>query len=141
MYKKKVVQSCCVVALAIAPLGFLHAKPTGSLQTGSGAYTFNPMACAIYKDGDVYDIEVHGPGTDSAGEKVYINFSSTADAMEVMFGVDSVFASADKLMRSVGPLQIQVDGSKIKATEIKLADQDQQVVETDATLEIDCSRG
>lgn len=140
MYKKKLIQSCCVVALAIAPLGSLHAKPAGSLQTASGVYTFEPRACAIYKEGDLYDIEVHGPGTDAVGEKVYLNFSSTADALDVKFGVDSVFASSDKLMRSVGPLKIQVNGSKVNAIEIELADQDQQVVDTDATLEIDCSR-
>ena len=139
MYKKKLIQSCCVVALAMAPVGSVHAKPTASLQTASGVYTFDPRACAIYKDGEFYDIEVHGPGTDAAGENVYMNFSSTADALDVNFGVDSVFASSDKLMRSVGPLKIQVNGSRINATEIELADQDQQVVDTDATLEIDCS--
>ena len=140
MHKKKLIHASCAAVLAIAPFGMLQAKPIGALQTVSGVYAFAPKACAIYKDGDFYDIEVHGPGTASDGEKVYLELSSTADALDVSFGVDSVFASSDKKVRSDGKLQIHVDGSRIRAVEIKLVDQDRKVVDTNATLEIDCSR-
>lgn len=139
MHKKKLVQICCAAALAIAPLGALHATTSGSLQTSDGVYAFTPKSCGIYKDNDFYDIEMHGPGTSPGGEKVYVEFSSTADALSVKFGVDSVFASSDKGVQSDGQLKIHVDGSKIRAVEVKLIDQDRRVVDTNATLEIDCS--
>jgi len=131
---------CCVAVLGIAPFSLIQAKPLGTLHTVRGAYDFAPIACAIYKDGDFYDIEVHGPGTSPDGEKVYVEFSSTAEALDMSFGVDSVFASSDKKLQSAGPLQISVDGSKIKVVKIKLVDQDRQVVDANATLSIDCSR-
>lgn len=140
MHKKRLIQTCCAAVLAIAPFSLLQAKPTGTLKTVSGIYTLAPKTCTIYKDDDFYDIEVHGPGTGPGGEKVYAELSSTGDSLSVGLGVDSMFDSADKTMRSEGKLQIHVDGSKIRAVEIKLVDQDQQVVDTNATLEIDCSR-
>lgn len=139
MYKKNLIQTCCAAVLAIAPFGLLQAQPPGTLQTVNGVYAFTLKLCGIHKEGDFYDIEAHGPGTAPDGEKAYMSFSSTADAIDVDLGVDSLRASSDRTVRSEGALKVHVEGKKIRVTEIKLVDQGRKVVDTSATLEIDCS--
>ncbi|NYT66726.1 hypothetical protein H0A58_12210 [Alcaligenaceae bacterium] len=139
MYKKKLIQTCCAAVLAIAPFGLLQAQSAWELQTAIGVFTFVPKVCGMYKEGDFYDIEAHGPGAAPDGEKAYMSFSSTADAIDVDLGVDSLRASSDRTVRSEGPLKVLVNDQKIKIVEIKLVDQDGKVVDMNATLEIDCS--
>ncbi|NYT61254.1 hypothetical protein H0A66_02785 [Alcaligenaceae bacterium] len=139
MHKKILIPLFCIAAFLGSSFGLVYAKPTGALQTSSGVFTFVPKLCGIHKEGDFYDIEVHGAGVAPGGEKVYVEFSSTADALDVNFGVDSMLASSDTTLQSEGQLQIRVDGKKIRAIEIKLVDQDRRVVDANATLEIDCS--
>jgi len=140
MHKKKIIQICCAAVLAIAPFSALHAKPTGSLQTKDGVFTFSPALCAIYKEDDAYDIEVHGPGSAPNGEKVYVGFSSMGEFLEVHFGADHSTDVSDTRIQSDGTLQTHVDGLKVRVESIRLVDQGRQAVDEDAALEIDCSR-
>ncbi len=139
MHKKKIVQTCFAAVLAIVPLSQIHAARAGAIHTQKGTFTFAPSVCAVYKEGETYDIEVYGPGVSPGGEKVFVNFSSTAQALDINFGVDSVFASADMQFLSQGDLHVQVDGRKVRVEAISLHDQNRQLVDTDVTLEIDCS--
>lgn len=125
--------------LTITPFGLLHANPAGSLQTANGTYTFTPSVCAIYVEDNVHDIEVHGPGVSATGEKIHVEFSSTAQSLEISRGVDTLFASAETQLLSQGDLQVDVDGKKVRVESIRLIDQDQEVIDTDAILNIDCS--
>lgn len=127
------------LVLVLAPVSLLHAQSAGSLKTAQGVFEFTPAACAIYKEDDFYDIEVHGPGTSPDGEIVYFEFSSTAQSLNLSFGVDSVFASSDTTLQSAGEMQIEVDDRKIRVTNLTLVDQNGATADTDASLEIDCA--
>lgn len=129
----------CTAVLTMTPVSLLYAQPAGSLKTAQGVFEFTPAACAIYKEDDFYDLEVHGPGTSPGGGSVYLEFSSTAQSLDINFGVDSVYTSSDTTLQSEGEMQIEVDDRKIHVTNIKLVDQSGVTTDTGASLEIDCS--
>lgn len=139
MTTNTITRLCCSLILAMAPVSLLHAQPASSLKTVQGVFEFTPAVCAIYKEGDFYDIEAHGPGTSPGSENVYFEFSSTAQSLDINFGVDSVFASSDTTLQSAGEMQIEVEDRKIRVSNLTLVDQSGATTDTDASLELDCT--
>lgn len=117
-----------------------HPARTGVVETEAGAYTFNPTRCAIYKEDGVDDIEISGPGSGADGGKIFVDFSSTANALEIALGVDTQFASADRKIRAgqyvTEPMDIEVDGRIIRVAQLVLEDDAGQRL--NGSLEVDC---
>lgn len=117
-----------------------NAAHTGVVETEGGRYTFSPTSCSVHVEDGFNDIEISGPGTAPDGEPVFIDFSSTANALDIALGVDTPFASADRILRAgqhaTQTMDIQVDGRTIRVAHLVLADSDGQ--HQTGSLEINC---
>lgn len=122
------------------------AKPaetgSGVLQTVLGAYSFIPTVCGVYVGDGIDDIEVHGRGTAPDGEVFFFELSSTANALSVGLGVDSLFATPEREL-TAGRVTSQefslvVAGAVISADNLVLVDEQGRRVDADASLRITC---
>lgn len=115
---------------------------TGVLQTAMGAYSFVPTTCGVYVGDGVEDIEVLGRGTAPDGEVFFFELSSTANALSVGLGVDSLFATPEREL-TAGRVTSQefslvVAGADISADNLVLVDEQGRSVDADASLRITC---
>src|SRR5690606_36470477 len=102
-----------------------------------GRYTFTPTTCAIHREGDVMDIEIGGAGQAPDGEKIYFEFSSTADALSIELGVDTPFASSDRTLNA----RQFVSTMTVSCKAVRVAEQelgDDQGNRQSASQQIDC---
>ena len=115
----------------------------GLLETSAGTYEFTPKTCAIYEDEGVFDIEIQGPGTAPDGEVFYFDFSSTGNEMGLALGVDAPFKSSDRKIQAgqfVSKLfEVEVSQKVISVRDLTLVDEQGQLVDSNATLRIDCN--
>ncbi|MBN8726276.1 MAG: hypothetical protein J0H15_01045 [Xanthomonadales bacterium] len=111
---------------AAAPQAVAATAPrTGVVETAAGRYRFTPSTCAIHDGNGAPDIEVGGPGTAPDGERIYVEFSSTARALDIHLGVDTPFASPERSLRAgvgSGEMPIEVTGRTIRVAELELVD-------------------
>lgn len=111
-----------------APVAGATAAKAGSgvIETEAGRYVFTPTTCAMGSQDGVPDIEVQGPGTAPDGEKVFVEFSSTADALTIKLGVDRAFSSPDRSLKAghiyTQKMPVEVAGSTIRVPELELVD-------------------
>lgn len=160
MLKKHVLPMACCAALLVAcgngnqtPAENTAAAPrtraqapadntmrTGVVETEGGAYSFSPTSCGVHVEDGFNDIEISGPGTAPDGEPVFIEFSSTANELDIALGVNTPFASADRILRAgqhvTQTMDIQVDGRTIRVAHLVLVDSDGQ--RQTGSLEINC---
>lgn len=113
---------------------------SGKVDTSNGRYTFTPTTCVMYQDGEVLDIEVGGPGSAPDGEKIFVEFSSTANELSIGLGVDTAFASSDRTMKAgefvSKRMRLDVEGKTIRVSELDLVDQSGN--HQTGSLEINC---
>lgn len=121
------------------------AAPTagsGVIKTASGDYRFTPTTCAIGISGGLDDVEVGGAGVGPDGAPIYVEFSSTANALDISLGVDRPFASAENRLiggRSASrPFDITVSGKVISASGVALNKNNGEPFDANASFEIDC---
>lgn len=118
---------CCVVILSGGALAQAGTNtPTGVVQTQSGPYNFAPAVCAVHIEDGEPDIEISGPGTSPDGEKIFVDFSSTANELTIALGVDRRFSSSDRELKAgqyvTEKFDIEVSGSTIRVPGLVLAD-------------------
>ena len=117
-------------------------KGMGVLETPAGNYEFLPSFCGIYKDGEDFDIEVHGPGTTPDGEIMFFEFSSTANAFDVTIGVDEPYKSSERSISGgqfvTESFEIEVIDRVITASGLKLVHQNGEKIDGVAIMRIDC---
>lgn len=135
---KKLVQPILLAAICSGAAAS-HASYIGSLKTEQGVYEVAARGCGVYKEEGAYDIEIYGPGKTPTGEKMYFEFSSTGQSIDINVGVDSQFSSSDNRIQSSGEFKLAVDGQTIQVSRIRLLDQNRQLISQDATFEIDCT--
>lgn len=112
-------------------------KSSGVVETAAGRYTFAPTTCAIHREGDVMDIEIGGPGKAPDGEKIYVEFSSTADTLSVELGVDTPFASSERTLNARQFVsRMNVSGKTIRVADLELVDHNG--ARQSGSLQIDC---
>ena len=118
------------------------AGKTGILQTSAGTYEFTLASCGIFKEGDIDDIEIRGAGKTPKGEKFHFDLTSTGNEMTINLGVDQPFKSSDRQIRAgqyvSQPFRLVVTGRVVTVTELKLVDERQQSIDTNAHLSINC---
>lgn len=133
---------CLLAATPLPASGETVEKPAGVLETTAGSYGFTPQTCAIYQDEGAYDIEMGGPGTAPDGEVFYFEFSSTANALSVDLGVDSRFASAERVLQAGRHVSeeftVQVEGEVLSIAGLVLVDENGQLIDEAASLRVDC---
>ncbi len=92
--------------------------------------------------GGDHDIEVGGAGVGPDGAPIYVEFSSTANELDIGLGVNRPFVTAeDRLVggRSVSrPFEIAVSGTVIRASDIALNNGRGEPVDDKASFEINC---
>lgn len=115
----------------------------GTLQTSAGAYEFTPRSCLIHIEDGVPDIEIQGPGIAPDGEKLYFDFSSTANEMSIELGVDTAFTSTDRVLKAgqfvSKAFTVEVSENIISVADVHLIDEQGALVDANASLRIDCS--
>lgn len=115
----------------------------GTLQTSAGLYAFTPRSCLIHIEDGVPDIEIQGPGIAPDGEKLYFDFSSTANEMSIELGVDTPFTSMDRLLKAgqfvSTAFTVEVSENIISVADVHLVDEQGVLVDANASLRIDCS--
>lgn len=115
---------------------------TGTVVTSFGRYIFTPSHCAIGTEGGIDDIEIGGPGKSPDGEPIYVEYSSTADELEIKLGVDKPFTTSEYKFvagqHSTEPIEYSVSGKTVRATGISLANAQGAIIDTEASFEIDC---
>ena len=91
----------------------------------------------------VPDVEIGGPGTAPDGERVYVELSSTANALDIGLGVDTKFASPERGLRAgqhvTRPFTVTVTDRVVRASGIALASKQGESVDQNASFEADCS--
>ena len=117
-------------------------KGMGVLETPAGNYEFLPSFCGIYKDGEDFDIEVHGPGTTPDGEIMFFEFSSTANSFEVKIGVDEPYKSSERSISGgqfvTEPFEVEVIDRVVTASGLKLIQPNGDKIDDVANIRIDC---
>ncbi|HHX83038.1 MAG TPA: hypothetical protein GX696_08675 [Pseudomonadaceae bacterium] len=117
----------------------------GVLKTAQGDYTFEPTTCGVYREDNVDDLEIHGPGTAPDGEAFFFELSSTAETMSLSLGVNKPMTHSDRVIHAgrwnSEPFVVAIseDGRKFSAKDIVLVDWNQNRIDGLASLEIDCS--
>lgn len=138
----------CSLSLAGAGAETLPPQPAevsgpNALETSAGRYEFTPTTCGIFVQDGEYDIEVRGPGTAPDGEKIFFELSSTANAMSIGLGVETPYASPERLIQAGRVVSQEFDlivsGEKISATDLILVNEDGASVGDGGSLSIDCS--
>lgn len=110
---------------------------SGLVETASGRYAFTPKVCAIHYEDGVPDIEIGGAGKAPDGEKIYVQFSSTADQLTIDLGVDSAFATAERRLRADDFVSgMEISGKTIRVANLALVGE--QGSRQPASLKIDC---
>lgn len=116
----------------------------GILETSTGLYEFTPTSCIIYIEDGVPDIEIQGPGTAPDGEDFYFDFSSTANEMTIVLGMDAPYVSSDRKLQAgqfvSNAFTVEASGDTVSVTGLNLVDEQGQPVDTNASLRIDCSK-
>ncbi|WP_323006380.1 hypothetical protein [Pseudorhodobacter sp.] len=114
-----------------------------TLQTSAGAYEFTPKSCLIHVEDGLPDIEIQGPGTAPDGEKLYFDFSSTANEMSIELGVDTPFTSTDRVLTAgqfvSKAFTVEVFENIISVADVHLVDGQGTLIDANASLRIDCS--
>lgn len=117
-------------------------KASGVLETSLGAYRFTPTSCGVHYEDGVLDIEMGGPGTAPDGEKIYFELSTIANHIVVKLGVDGPFKTSDRQLRAGQHVSetftVDVSGKVISVSGLVLVDHQQDRVDANASLRIDC---
>lgn len=135
---------CCAVALFASGLVQAAAStPSGVIQAETGPYNFIPRTCAVHIEDGVPDIEISGVGISPDGEKMFVEFSSTANELSIKLGVDQPFASSDRTLKAgqyvTEKLDIEISGTTIRVSDLVLADANG--ARQTGSLEVDCAPG
>lgn len=119
------------------------ATGSGIIKTSGGDYSFTPTTCAIGISGGMDDVEVGGAGVGPDGTPIYVEFSSTANALTIGLGVDKPFATAEHRIQGgrvySQPIDITVSGRTVQASGVALKTDNGEPVDGDASFEIHCS--
>lgn len=119
------------------------ATGSGVIKTSGGDYRFTPTTCAIGVEGGVDDIEIGGAGVGPDGAPIYVEFSSTANALDIGLGVDRPFVTAERQIRggrsASRPFEITVSGQVVKAASVSLKKENGETFDDNASFEITCS--
>lgn len=114
----------------------------GVVTTSAGRYVFTAATCAAGMEGGAIDAEISGPGTAPDGEPIFVDFSSTAQALSIGLGVDKPFSSPERQLRGgqyvTRPFSVTLTGQTVLASEIVLAADDGSVIDDKASFEVDC---
>ena len=128
------------VATRVAAPSTSSGTASGAVETTEGSYSFSPVTCVIHREGDVLDIEAGGPGKAPNGEKIYVEFSSTANELSIDVGVDTPFASSERTLKAgqfvSKKMQVEVLDKTIRVAELELVDE--QGNRRPGSLEIKC---
>ncbi len=132
----------CVVATVLWTGTTAMAAQPGVLETPNGRYEFSLRSCAIYLDDGKYDIELQGPGIAPDGEKIFIEYSSTAEAISVKLGVDQPYKSTDRTIKAgnyvTEAMKLTVTDNIIEIHDIVLMDENDKIIDGTGTLTVDC---
>lgn len=116
---------------------------TGTIVTSFGRYIFTPSHCGIGVEEGVDDIEIGGPGKSPDGEPIYVEYSSTADELEIKLGVDKPSTTSEHKFvagqHTTQSIEYSVSGMTVRATGISLANGQGEIIDTEASFEINCS--
>lgn len=92
--------------------------------------------------GGLHDIEVGGAGVGPDGAPIYVEFSSSANELDIKMGVDRPFVSTENRLvggRSASrPFDITVTGKVIRASGVALNKNNGEPFDPNASFEIDC---
>lgn len=114
----------------------------GVVTTSAGRYVFTAATCAAGMEGGAIDAEISGPGTAPDGEPIFVDFSSTGQALTIGLGVDKPFSSPERQLRGgqyvTRPFSVTLTGQTVLASEIVLAADDGSVIDDKASFEVDC---
>lgn len=115
---------------------------SGVITTSAGVYRFTPRTCAMGVEDGVHDIEVGGPGVGPDGQPIYVEFTSTGNALDIGLGVDGAFATAERRLIAgqhvTQPIAFEVSGNVIRASGVALGTDQGERVDDNASFEIDC---
>ena len=116
---------------------------SGVIKTSVGDYRFTPTTCAIGISGGMDDVEIGGAGVGPDGAPIYVEFSSTADALTIGLGVDKPFATAEHQIQGgrvySQPIDVAVSGRTVQASGVALKTDNGEPVDDNASFEIHCS--
>lgn len=91
----------------------------------------------------VPDVEIGGPGTAPDGERIYVDLSSTANALDIGLGVDTKFASSERSLRAgqhiTSPFKVTLTDRVVRASGIALVNNQGESIDQNASFEADCS--
>lgn len=114
----------------------------GILESSIGTFHFAPSSCAVYREDGVDDIEIEGRGTAPNGEKMFLELSSTGNALTINLGVDESFQSSDRAIRAGAhiskPFTVEIGEGVIEVHDLALIDENQQPIAGPANLTIRC---
>ncbi|MCM8729877.1 hypothetical protein ACFO8O_02680 [Hephaestia sp. GCM10023244] len=134
--------SAAAIETAAVTAASVGAGRSGVVTTAAGRYDFTPSTCGIHVADGVADVEIAGPGTDPDGKPVYVELSSTGNALAIGLGVDRAFATAEhKLIGGqhvTRPFTVVVSGQNVRVSNIALATDQGAPFDQDASFEADC---